>query len=543
MTRPKGTPSRRSGILGLALLALLLATPATVRTQVQPAPPRPTAPPRERAIPPEPPDDVDVFTRSTRNAIRIGQDFRLASGDFVRDAVVIFGDARIAGEVDGNLVVVLGNVDLASTAVLRGDFISVGGNVTAAQGVTARREFIVIGGEFNAPPGFIAGGEQLIIGGGMLGDWLRELAPYLTRGLLWGRLIVPDLPWVWSVVGVFLFLYLALNLMFAAPVKACATTLEARPLRSFGAGLLVLLLVGPVCLLLAVSVIGLAVVPFVIFALIAGWIVGKVGFARWVGMGIIAEDVGSRAQGTRSVLIGFALISIAYLIPVLGIAAWAIGGVLGLGASALAFLSAYRREKPVAAVPDIPPPPVPTTYSTYEPVVPPPVPDSGSPSMGASERPPALAFEAMNVSGGGAAAAAIPLTDASPSVLATMPKALFRDRLAAFVLDIVLLVVVVNIFSGDPDEWAPLLVLGYHVGFWTWKQTTVGGLICQIRLVRTDGTPLTFADALIRALASIFSLGAFFIGALWILRDPDNQAWHDKIAGTYVVKVPRGWPL
>ena len=125
-----------------------------------------------------------------------------------------------------------------------------------------------------------------------------------------------------------------------------------------------------------------------------------------------------------------------------------------------------------------------------------------------------------------------------------MPKALFRDRLAAFILDIILMIIVVNIFdSNDPFETFFLGLLVYHIGFWTWKQTTVGGIICQLRVTRVDGSPLSFADALVRGLASIFSLAVLGIGALWILKDPDNQAWHDKIAGTYVVKVPRNWPL
>ena len=84
---------------------------------------------------------------------------------------------------------------------------------------------------------------------------------------------------------------------------------------------------------------------------------------------------------------------------------------------------------------------------------------------------------------------------------------------------------------------------GYHIGFWTWKGTTVGGIICQLRLVRVDGGAAGFADALVRGLSSIFSLAVLGIGCLWILKDPERQAWHDKIAGTYVVKVPRNWPL
>lgn len=124
-----------------------------------------------------------------------------------------------------------------------------------------------------------------------------------------------------------------------------------------------------------------------------------------------------------------------------------------------------------------------------------------------------------------------------------MPKAWFRDRLAAFVVDILLIAVVVNVLGADPDEmWMPIL-LAYFVGMWTWKQTTVGGLVCHLRVVRTDGTPLTLADALVRGLTGIVSMAVFAVGALWMLRDPDSQTWHDKVAGTYVVKVPRSWPF
>ena len=65
----------------------------------------------------------------------------------------------------------------------------------------------------------------------------------------------------------------------------------------------------------------------------------------------------------------------------------------------------------------------------------------------------------------------------------------------------------------------------------------------EMRVVRMDGAPLRFADALVRGLASIFSLAVFGLGGLWILKDPERQAWHDRIAGTYVVKVPRNWPI
>jgi uncharacterized RDD family membrane protein YckC len=34
-----------------------------------------------------------------------------------------------------------------------------------------------------------------------------------------------------------------------------------------------------------------------------------------------------------------------------------------------------------------------------------------------------------------------------------------------------------------------------------------------------------------------------FVGFLWIIWDAEKQAWHDKIAGTVVVRLPKAAPL
>jgi uncharacterized RDD family membrane protein YckC len=67
--------------------------------------------------------------------------------------------------------------------------------------------------------------------------------------------------------------------------------------------------------------------------------------------------------------------------------------------------------------------------------------------------------------------------------------------------------------------------------------------VLKLQVVRSDGAPLTFPVALVRALASVLSLIVFFIGFLWIIWDRDKQAWHDKIAGTEVVLLPKSLPL
>lgn len=137
-----------------------------------------------------------------------------------------------------------------------------------------------------------------------------------------------------------------------------------------------------------------------------------------------------------------------------------------------------------------------------------------------------------------------PVALTNPSAVATLPHAGFRDRVAAGLLDLILVMFtyqLVNVFRRDNVFF--LLLLIYHIAFWAWKGTTVGGIICQLRVVRVDGSPLQFVDALVRGLSAIFSIVVLGLGIFWILRDPERQAWHDRIAGTYVVKVPRNWPL
>jgi uncharacterized RDD family membrane protein YckC len=151
-------------------------------------------------------------------------------------------------------------------------------------------------------------------------------------------------------------------------------------------------------------------------------------------------------------------------------------------------------------------------------------------------------------------AAAVPVSQSVPPAppheaaatsadLALFPRASFRDRAAAGILDVILVVFVWQFLDHLRGNAIFLLWLMYCIGFWAWKGTTVGGIICQLRVVRVDGVPLRFADALVRGLSCLFSAVVLGLGFLWILKDPERQAWHDKIAGTYVVKVPRHWPL
>lgn len=490
--------------------------------EAAPPPESPTLPALETPV-----ERVAIQPGQWREVLRIGQAYTLPHGDAIRELAVVFGDATIEGHVERDVIVVLGKAHLASTASIGGSLVVVGGTATATTGATLRSDLIVIGGDFEAPAGFAAGGQHVVIGPALIGGQLDALVPWVTRGLLWGRPIFPDLPWVWSVVGIFFLVYLALGLVFDHAVRACAVTLAERPLTAFVVGLLVLLLTGPVCLLLAVSVIGIAVVPVVIGALLVAGILGRVGVARWIGMRVVPQEAPeNRLQGLRSFVIGFAVITVAYVVPVLGFLAWTMVGVLGLGAAALAFIAGYRREHPAVSGA-----PAPRAAAAVTPAF---VPPAAELSMSDTSAPGRTADDPA-----GAGFIGPPASD-----LTAFPRAMFLERLGAFVLDVILVLIAQQLLDlTRRDSAIFLLLLAYHIGFWTWKGTTVGGIICQLRLVRVDGARLRFVDALVRGLSSIFSLAVLGIGFLWILRDPERQAWHDKIAGTYVVRVPRNYPI
>jgi uncharacterized RDD family membrane protein YckC len=483
---------------------------------------------------------------------RLGQDYTVRRDQTVDSAAAVYGNVLVEGHVCGDMSVTLGDARLARGSSVQGTLVVVAGTLTVEPGAAVDGELILVGGVLDAPADFRAGRGHVIIGIPVIGDHLRSFAPWLTRGLILGRLVVPDLAWVWWVVAVVLLVQLVINLLFPQATLSSSAAIAERPLSTFAAGVLVLILTVPVIALLAVTVVGIAALPVLFGGLLIAWVVGKIAVARWIGTRLVTQDEPeSRLQSTRSFLIGAVVILLAYMVPVLGIVVWGLTGVLGLGAAAIAFMRAFRRENPPSppragrtpVVPPVPPAVVTPPSAPYVGA------EGGAPADYALNRaastdaytmpPPAFAGDVPPL--GAAVPAAAAATD--PRTLLAFPRAGFGERAAAFVLDALLVALVANALDLEHREHLVLLmIVSYHVGFWLWKATTLGGIICQLRVVRIDGGVLQPLDAVVRGVTAIFSLAAFGLGALWILRDPERQAWHDKVAGTYVVRVPRHYP-
>jgi uncharacterized RDD family membrane protein YckC len=512
--------------------------------------------------------------------VMFGQNVELKAGDTADVIVVIGGSAKVHGkvrqavvtiggssEVDGEVgeavVAVMGNVHLKSGANIHEDAVAVMGTLTVDSGVKIAGDAVSVGGKFNIADGAKIHGQKVNVGLPIpfaniewLGKWLRYCAFEF-------RPLAPQVGFVWIIAGVFFLLYLFVAVVFRRPVQVCVDGLNQRPATTFLMGLLTKILVPVVVIILAVTGIGLIVVPFLMAALFFGAVVGKVAILEWLGMQIGGRLGSGFQKPLMAFLIGTILLTLLYMVPILGLLTYTIFSVWGLGCAVTAAFSSMRREmpeKPTAPPPASGPPPVMTAMAAAAPAptagapgIPPAIVPIGSaagatesPGASAPVNPPPVMPQAQTFTG--VPPAALPVI----SPVLSCPRAGFWERMGAAFLDMVAVGFITGIahrplgfmmsFLDGPPVFF-IVSLAYFAGLWAWKGTTIGGIVLKLQVVRHDGGPLTFLVALVRGLAAAFSAVVFFLGFFWIGWDREKQGWHDKIAGTVVVRLPRSASL
>ncbi|MBN1393912.1 MAG: RDD family protein [Pirellulales bacterium] len=77
--------------------------------------------------------------------------------------------------------------------------------------------------------------------------------------------------------------------------------------------------------------------------------------------------------------------------------------------------------------------------------------------------------------------------------------------------------------------------------FWKFKSATPGKMIFSARIVdaRSNGRP-SLSQFVVRCFAYVVSTIPLCLGFLWIAFDRRKQGWHDKLAGTVVVRMNAG---
>ena len=119
----------------------------------------------------------------------------------------------------------------------------------------------------------------------------------------------------------------------------------------------------------------------------------------------------------------------------------------------------------------------------------------------------------------------------------------FWKRVLAYAIDNLLIYALFWLIPGiDMDNsWVNILIFLTWTAYFVWMVgtygATIGKMILKMKIVKENGKPLTYSDALLRELASYLSVLALGLGYFSIGWDPRKQGWHDKIAKTLVVNA------
>lgn len=73
--------------------------------------------------------------------------------------------------------------------------------------------------------------------------------------------------------------------------------------------------------------------------------------------------------------------------------------------------------------------------------------------------------------------------------------------------------------------------------FWLYKRATPGKMAVSAQVVDArTGNTLTVGQSIGRYLAYFVAMLPLFLGIVWVAFDPRKQGWHDKLAGTVVIR-------
>ena len=436
-----------------------------------------------------------------------------ADGEVVDAVVSVFGDNRVTGPVGASVVAVFGNSYVNSTV---------------------KKSVVVVFGDLELGPDARIDGEVVCIAGSIKRDGTAvitgQVRNFVSTQVAWLRAwlrecflkarplaIGPNLGWAWAIALSFLALYALAALLFRTGVEQCLTTLETRPGFSALAALLATLITPVLTALLVLTGWGLIAVPFVGAGILCATLFGKVVMLAWLGRRLTRVwGDGPLNHVALAVIFGGVMVLALYTVPVLGYFVFKLTGSIGLGTVVTTIVLGMTREKSAT------PPPA-SAGSAGNAFVP------NTPAPASAPPPPRAAISA-----------------------ATLPRAGLGIRMGALLLDVVLMGLVVGLPSGLFPRFMPmdlglgsgLLVLAvYGAAMWKTKGTTIGGIVCGLKVVRLDDREIDWPTATVRALSCFLSLVVGGLGFIWVIFDADRQSWHDKIAGTTVVRVPKGGSL
>ncbi|OGB89814.1 hypothetical protein A2625_05110 [candidate division WOR-1 bacterium RIFCSPHIGHO2_01_FULL_53_15] len=241
---------------------------------------------------------------SKQSVIKVGESVTIPLGADVRSVVAVGGSITVLGQVREDVVAVGGSVFLKESASVGGDTVSIGGKVIKEVGAAT-------GGDIT----------EISAGG-----FSPAIAYFAKGGLLKGLAVFSLLTFI-----SFVIMAVILVALFTPQLGAVSGALERDFLRNFLIGLLITIIFVPVIVVLAVSLVGVVLIPVWVIVISAACIFGYIAAGHLLGKKALQAFRRTNQSMMAETVTGIVLLSIVGLVPVGGFIIKMIAVFCGLG--------------------------------------------------------------------------------------------------------------------------------------------------------------------------------------------------------------------
>jgi hypothetical protein len=254
---------------------------------------------------------AEVAVTETTTQVQVGRDIVIPADTVAAgDVVAVLGSIDILGEVHGNAVAVGGSISV--NGPVKGDVVSVGGMVRLGADAVVDGEVTAIGGGVDRNRAARVSGTINSIG---IGEVFRHprLRLNLGRWRWWSPYAAVS--YLLYVLGLYALALLVIALV-PSHVASVSRAIEIEWRRALFLGLMALLLIGPVTIVVAITIIGIPLALLIWLGFILAKILGYAAFVSYLGSRIAGSE--RNLHRLAQLAIGVAVLALVRYVPLLG---------------------------------------------------------------------------------------------------------------------------------------------------------------------------------------------------------------------------------
>lgn len=239
-----------------------------------------------------------------QDIVKMNTDIEISQGMVANDVVAVGGDITVFGRVESNVVVVGGSAILKPKSYVAG-------------------QVVVVGGDLIKDP-------AAIITGRITQIYMPHFIPSIATFLKGGWMVL------WATVSILMLLgFLGLTILLVALIPehmgTAVNALERSFITMLSWGVLWMILIVPIAVLLAISIVGVILIPLEILLVVLALIIGYIASAIFIGKNILLS-FGKSSPPFIDAVLGILILFLVGLVPVVGPAVKVLFLTAGFGA-------------------------------------------------------------------------------------------------------------------------------------------------------------------------------------------------------------------